>query len=241
MCRDFSCLITQSRQVVWKRGVSSHDHLEKLFEADIPELKRRKGFVKTEITPDRGYLYPEKDWTFKIDEDDTPDWFTDEHKLEAMRAFRKWKKETYALIKIKEARSPINPLQKIYKPTQRDIELLKDWASVWNSVGASVWDSVWDSVGASVGASVGDSVGASVRASVGASVWDSVGDSVWDSVWDSVGAYIGSLFNIWDGDYKFQPAVDLWKRGLVASFDGKTWRLHSGKNAKIVYEWTKGE
>ena len=201
MCRDFSCLITQSRQVVWKRGVSSHDHLEKLFEADIPELKRRKGFVKTEITPDRGYLYPEKDWTFKIDEDDTPDWFTDEHKLEAMRAFRKWKKETYALIKIKEARSPINPLQKIYKPTQRDIELLKDWASVWNSVGASVWDSVWD----------------------------------------SVGAYIGSLFNIWDGDYKFQPAVDLWKRGLVASFDGKTWRLHSGKNAKIVYEWTKGE
>ena len=209
MCRDFSCLITQSRQVVWKRGVSSHDHLEKLFEADIPELKRRKGFVKTEITPDRGYLYPEKDWTFKIDEDDTPDWFTDEHKLEAMRAFRKWKKETYALIKIKEARSPINPLQKIYKPTQRDIELLKDWASVWNSVGASVWDSV--------------------------------GDSVWDSVWDSVGAYIGSLFNIWDGDYKFQPAVDLWKRGLVASFDGKTWRLHSGKNAKIVYEWTKGE
>jgi len=26
--------------------------------------------------------------------------------------------------------------------------------------------------------------------------------------------------------------------GLVPSFDGKVWRLHSGKDAKIIYEWT---
>ena len=62
-------------------------------------------------------------------------------------------------------------------------------------------------------------------------------DSAWDSVWDSVRAYIGSFFDIWDGDYKFQPAVALWERGFVASFDGTTWRLHSGKKAEIVYEW----
>jgi hypothetical protein len=98
--------------------------------------------------------------------------------------------------------------------------------SVWASVGDSVWDSVGDSVW--------DSVGDSVWASVGDSVWA----SVWDSVWASVGAYIGSLFNIWDGKYKFQPSCDLWKRGLVPSFDGKTWRLHSGKKAEVVYEWT---
>jgi hypothetical protein len=36
--------------------------------------------------------------------------------------------------------------------------------------------------------------------------------------------------------YPFQPCVDLWKRGFVVSFDGKVWRLHSGKDAKIVYE-----
>jgi hypothetical protein len=57
-------------------------------------------------------------------------------------------------------------------------------------------------------------------------------------VWASVWAYVGSLFTIWDGHYKFQPAADLWKRGLVPSYDGKTLRLHSGKNAKVVYEWT---
>jgi hypothetical protein len=106
---------------------------------------------------------------------------------------------------------------------------------VWDSVGDSVWDSVW----ASVWASVGDSVGASVGDSVGDSVWDSVGDSVW--------AYIGSLFlNIerWKyithepGTYPFAPAANLWRMGLVPSFDGKVWRLHAGPDGKEVWKET---
>ena len=197
MCNDFSGLLTQSRQVIWKRGVSSHDRLYSIFKADYPELKKERGYLCFEITPDAGYLYPEKDWTFKIDGEE-PGWFTDGHRLDALRAHRQWKKEVYSLINLKEARSPINPLTRIYKPTEKDIDLLKEWASVWASVGASVW------------------------ASVGA----------------SVGAYVGSLFNIWNGDYKFQAAADLWTRGFVPSFNGTTWRLHSGKKAKIVYEWT---
>ncbi len=132
------------------------------------------------------------------------------------------------------------------------------WDSVRASVGDSVRDSVWDSVRASVWASVRDSVGDSVRdsvwASVGDSVWDSVGASVWasvrDSVGASVGAYIGSLFpeiKTWryyegeEKDYPYQSCVDLWKRGFVPSFDGKMWRLHSGKKAKIVYQISKEE
>jgi hypothetical protein len=133
-----------------------------------------------------------------------------------------------------------NPLTgKPKKSTKKDIENLKKWASVWNSVWDSVRDSVWNSVGDSVRDSVWDSVWNSVRDSVWASVWnsvrDSVRDSVWTSVWASVGAYIASFFNI---QYKFdiKPLNDLWNRGFVPSFDGTTWRLHSGKNAKIVYE-----
>ena len=68
-----------------------------------------------------------------------------------------------------------------------------------------------------------------------ASVWASVRASVRDSVGASVGAYFGSLFPIWDGAYRFQPAVDLWRAGLTPSFDGKTWRLHAGPNGQIVY------
>ena len=141
----------------------------------------------------------------------------------------------------------VNPLTgKAKKPTKKDISLLKQWASVrdsvWASVGdsvrASVWASVGDSVRASVGASVGDSVwdsvGGSVRNSVRDSVWDSVRDSVWDSVRDSVWAYASSFFDI-PYKYDFSPAIKLWERGFVASFDGKTWRLHSGAKAEIVY------
>jgi hypothetical protein len=73
----------------------------------------------------------------------------------------------------------------------------------------------------------------------------------WDSVWDSVGvsvwAYIGGLFpNITKWKYAeslgadpWRPLLDLWYRGFVPSFDGTTWRLHQGKDAKIVYEWRK--
>ena len=126
-------------------------------------------------------------------------------------------------------------LPEVTEVTAEHIQWLREWASVrdsvWASVGASVgylvWDSVWNSVW--------DSVWASVRNSV----WASVGYSVWDSVRDSVGAsvasYVSTFFAI-DYEYDFSSAVKLWEAGLVPSFDGRTWRLHTGKNAKIVYE-----
>ncbi len=77
---------------------------------------------------------------------------------------------------------------------------------------------------------------ASVRTSVGDSVWDSVGTSVGDSVWDSVGAYISSFFAV-EYNHDLSSAIKLWESGLVPSFDGTTWRLHSGKNEEIVYGW----
>ena len=138
---------------------------------------------------------------------------------------------------IEEALYPINPLKmpKVNVLTSEHIKMLKQWASVGASVGDSVWDSVGDSVWDSVRASVGDSVGDSVRASVGdsvrASVWASVRDSVGASVW----AYIGSLF---PGAHPFKPASDLWRSGIVPSFDGKVWRLHSGEQVSIIWKGT---
>ena len=118
---------------------------------------------------------------------------------------------------IKKIKNPLTGKPK--KVTEKEIELLKQWASV----GASVWDSVWNSVGASVWDSVWNSVLASVR--------DSVRDSVRASVW----AYISSFFKI-KYKYDFSSCIKLWESGFVPSFDGTTWRLHSGKKAKIVYE-----
>ncbi len=155
----------------------------------------------------------------------------------------------------------------VHEVAEKDIVNLRQWASVRESVGESVWASVWasvresvrESVWASVWASVRESVRASVResvrASVGDSVWasvrESVGESVWasvrESVGDSVGAYISSYFDLqqWKyidhapGENPYQPLIDLWNRGFVPSYGGKTWRLHQGKDAKIVYEWVR--
>ena len=121
----------------------------------------------------------------------------------------------------------VNPfeLPAVEQVTDEQIGWLKDWNSVRASVRASVGNSVWNSVGASVWDLVWASVGASVRASVG--------DSVWASVW----AYVSAFFAI-DYEHDFSSAVKLWEAGLVPSFDGRTWRLHSGTKADVVYEWT---
>jgi len=129
----------------------------------------------------------------------------------------------------------VNPLllPKVSKPTDEQIGWLKEWAPVGDLARALCWASAVASVGASVAALVLDSIGASVLGSIGASA----GDSVWDSVWASVWAYFSSFFAI-KYEYDFSPAIKLWESGLVPSFDGKTWRLHSGTIADVVYEWT---
>jgi len=153
-------------------------------------------------------------------------------------------KEIVEPLIIKPIVTPLD-LPKVEQVTDEQIGWLKDWASVrasawasvgdsvWASVGDSVWDLVWASVRASVWASVWDLVWASVRASVG----DSVGASVWASARASAWAYVSAFFAI-DYEHDFSSAVKLWEAGLVPSFDGRTWRLHTGKDAKIIYEWT---
>ena len=105
----------------------------------------------------------------------------------------------------------VNPLElpKVEQVTDEQIGWLKDWSSVGYSVGSSVGDSIW------------------------VFGWSSVGDSIWDSVW----AYFSSFFAI-EYKFDFSSAVKLWEAGLVPSFDDKVWRLHTGKDAKIIYEWT---
>jgi len=133
----------------------------------------------------------------------------------------------------------VNPfeLPAVERVTDEQIDWLKSWAPVWNSVRNSVGNSVRNSVGNSVWDSVWNSVEDVVWASVWEVVWASVWASVWDAVRVSVWAYFSSFFAI-QYEPDFSPAVNLWEVGLVPSFDGTTWRLHSGKSADIVYELT---
>jgi len=256
MCNAFSCIVLKNGTVSWKFGVDSHDKILELNNipdntADADTVK----FCRVEISPkNRNYLNPDK-WIVKIDQKPIPNWMEEEHEKACWEAFRLWKQELDRILVYKQIVRPFE----IEPPeiTDEHIALLREWASVR----ASVWDSVRDSVRASVGDSVRDSVKASVWASVWDSVRASVGDSVWDSVWDSVrasvwfsvrdsvwfsvGASVGSFFSLpresWKytekietNEYPFQSAVTLLEMGLVPSFDGKLWRLHS-KNG-IVWE-----
>lgn len=148
----------------------------------------------------------------------------------------------------------VNPVQPFrlpqHSPTSRDLQNLARWASVrgsvWHSIGDSLRASIWESVRDSVRGGVWAIVWASVRADVRAIVWDSVGDSLWHSVGDSLEAYIGYILSPvverWKyvkhrkGAYPFMPSASLWNRGLVPSFDGKLWRLHSGPQAEVVWK-----
>jgi len=267
MCQAFSCLITKSKKVYWKVGEDSHDELQGMFVKKDKELQDDKDapdntFARIEIVPKKGYLFPDKGWKFQIDERVKPSFWNKTYEKPCWLAHKKWMQNIYQF-NLKEARKPINPFKiKPPKIGKSQIKLLKKWDSVWasvgasvrasvrnsvgNSIGNSVWNSVWDSVWASVGNLVWDSVWASVGASVRASVRNSVGNSVGNSVW----AYNGHLFypmikkwkyaeKIKEKGYPFQSLVKLWKQGLVPSFDGKTWRLYGGRNAKILFEITK--
>jgi hypothetical protein len=157
--------------------------------------------------------------------------------------------------KLAEALFPVNVLKikRGHQPTGEELTWLKQWIAVRDNVrysaGTTVWNSVGDSVGGSMGYNVWDSVGESVWSSIWDSAWKSAGDSVWssvgNSVWESVWAYTSSLFpnitkwkyiNHAEGENPFQPAINLWKNGLIPSFDGKSWRLHAGENAEVVWE-----
>ena len=230
MCNAFSCIVLKSRKVIWKLGTDSHDDLLKSAGiADDTKDPNEIKFCRIEISPEDGdYLNSDAKYKFKIDTDIVPVWWEEGHEKAAWLAFQKWKKQLDKILVRKPIIHPfhMNPPSEI---TEEHIRLLKEWDSVLDSVGASVWASVGDSVEASVGASVLDSVEA--------------------SVWDSVRAYNGTFFvlpreswkyteNIKTEEYPFQCLATLWERGLVPSFDGKKWRLHGGKDAEILYEWT---
>jgi hypothetical protein len=116
------------------------------------------------------------------------------------------------------------------------IMLLKYWSSSQNSVRRLVDHYLTDQVGSSIK----DSVYNHLRNSLIMPIWNSISihignkEYVWDCILNAVIAYTVSFFNI-------RYAIDveslhkLWNMSLIPSFDGNIWRLHTGKNADIVF------
>ena len=213
MCQAFSGLMKENGEVVWKFGVDSHEGLIKLGKLrDDTDRKDQLTFARFEIAPANGsYLAPDK-WVFKLDEEIKPSWWSKAHEKWAWDAQKEWLAKLDKILIRKQIVHPFRDINPPKKITKRHLALLKKWASVWTSV--------WE-----------DSAGDSVRASVRASVWAYAGSffSLPRSVWKHAEKIKGK-------GYPFQPAVDLWTMGLVPSFDGKVWRLHGGKDGKVLWE-----
>ena len=181
-----------------------------------------------------------------------PDWWKSSNESICWTAFKTWKKKVYSQIDLKGILNSISPLKlpAVKKVTKTQIKLLMKWISVLDSGETSIGeDRIKDSVGDSVWNSVRDSL------------LDSVGDSLLDSVWNSeggfiglskinfmrhsvrtfVGAYIISFFPKNKFKTDFNSCIKLWKMGLLPSFDGKTWRLHTGKDAHIIFACKKSK
>lgn len=257
----------RSGKAHWKMGVDSHNDLIDINNLDKDNIGRgycQIEIVPDDYLNMHRPMRRKKDgsldgWTFRFD-DGCPDWWKQKHEQAAWESCEAWYLEVCSIVDFAQVRNPINPLSMGKRnPTEYDKKLLREWASIRVSDGVSVvgsvgdfaWNYVGNSVGNSVMISVWDFVWDFVRDFVMSSAWDfdggsdwgSVRDFIWDSVWGFVWAYIGSLFvfsrDKWEADkYPFESSVKLWRRGFIPSFDGTTWRLHSGKKAEVVYEFT---
>jgi len=152
--------------------------------------------------------------------------------------------------KYSEAVNPVNPFEiKPPKINDSHIDLLGQWALVWDLVLWSIHDSGLNPERSALGKSlrysvielIADAATDLVLREVKFSIIDPLVDSVWSAAW----AYICSFFPFikkWKhvdhkpGEYPFQYAATLWKQGLVPSFDGETWRLHGGEKARVLWE-----
>ncbi|MDR3276305.1 MAG: hypothetical protein LBT11_03680, partial [Treponema sp.] len=152
--------------------------------------------------------------------------------------------------------------------TASDIALLKEWAAInsdgksakepytvpsatpdtnYRWVGQSIWSNAEAYLNDAFNGAYGQCPGPTVCHGIEVYLGSTLDPAVEDLIGSTVGekALVGSFFTNtekWKGSesaaYPYQVCADLWKRGFIASFDGETWRLSSGKEGKVVYEIT---
>ena len=133
----------------------------------------------------------------------------------------------------------VNPfvIRKRKRVTQADTDLLHRWARLPARTRRSASERIKKRVGRRVYSAMDDQSAFQL-------VYDMVtegceSERFCESVSEFIDAYITSFFNLWPKDNPYQPAIDLWERGLVASYGGTTWRLHGAEGKEIYNERTR--
>lgn len=162
-------------------------------------------------------------------------------------------------VRLWEAGNPLDPLQvppadRI--PLSEAIELMHQWISGWKPIapGASPWTTVGESITASLWEPHGDFIVENVWSSalesisvtlvggvadkLGRFFEDAVHDVVFASIHKCTISYLTTFFTRIPDLGVFHSGAHLWRGGFVPSFDNKTWRLHTGELAEVVWERT---
>jgi len=232
MCKFFSCLSDGKGKLFYLDA----EMRNKVGENDSPDshsfiveyLAKEELLAKSNRTQDRlnSWEYNPLTKNLNCDQMNTRDDTKAVHRqLDAMD----WK-TIVPQLNVKELFNPLEDRAR-HKVTRHEIDSLRQWALIGDAAKASVEDYIWASVGDVVRASVRDSVWALFGNLAGNLVGKSVRYSVEDLVW----AYISSFFDD-KGENPLQCGIDLWEAGLFPSFDGTTWRIHTGRQAKVIFE-----
>lgn len=102
MCNFKSGLIFKNRVVLAPEGNESHSDLLESLDIEDTRLNASKMFVRAELTPpDNNKAADIEKWKFKVDQDITPDWYSDDPKRyeqEFRTAVSDWLKDRFVIM-----------------------------------------------------------------------------------------------------------------------------------------------
>lgn len=102
MCNFKSGLIFKNRVVLAPEGNESHSDLLESMNIEDSRLNASKMFVRAELTPPDGNKAVDiEKWKFKVDQDITPDWYSDDPKRyeqEFRTAVSDWLKDRFVIM-----------------------------------------------------------------------------------------------------------------------------------------------
>jgi hypothetical protein len=256
--QSFTLIVDENGDTYWQAGMDSAEKLRQKF-----SLVDDGTNIAVSVLPDNDekypYLYPDLPWNTVID-GDKPAWYGTAQEYAVETAFEEWKAFAYDFDLAELMRYFDNISLDPVTPTDEDIDLLKQWA-IYKSDSAGAdnkgadstepWagDSIYndaaqwlnDTFGEVYGQCPGPTVCHGIETALGIELDPATEDELGSSVGEK--EFVGSYFTnttTWSAsgssEYPYWACADLWKRGLIPSFDGAKWRLSSGKDGTVVYE-----
>lgn len=173
------------------------------------------------------YLDPKSEWTLLVLNEEKPEWYDEkEYESAVMEALNGWKKSVYSGLDFASAENAFTEeTRNIATPTNEDIDLLKEWVTVWNNIKDK-------------GVSPTAAITMSGYQSVSSNLWDDFGSyllSCWRYVHSECpGSVVSSGYAAYAGEEK---AADKAIKTFVSDSVSDVWEAVTGYYFSNVSNW----